>query len=90
MLHAVIIKKLPPGHAKSLILDPTDGVVVPIAAELNERSPTNEDGWALVEQAREPPEVYDDYDFAPICAAVVRSVTESCKVDSLRHLCLVQ
>lgn len=90
VLHAGIIKKLPPVHAKSLILDPTDGVVVPIAAELNERSPMTEDRWELAEQACEPPEVYDDGDFAPICAAVVRTVTESCKVDSLHQLCLVQ
>lgn len=63
--------------------------VVPVAAELNERSPMTGNDWKIAEQAKEPPEVYSDAGLAPICAALVKAVKSSSKSESLRAYNLV-
>jgi hypothetical protein len=63
--------------------------VVPVAAELNERSPMTEDDWKVAVQADTPPEVYSDAGFAPICAALVKAVKSSSKSESVRTYPLV-
>jgi hypothetical protein len=45
--------------------------VVPVAAELNERSPMTEARWKLAEESCQPPQVYSEAGLAPICSALV-------------------
>jgi hypothetical protein len=45
--------------------------VVPVAAELNERSPMTEARWKLAEESSQPPQVYSEAEMAPICSALV-------------------
>jgi len=63
--------------------------VVPVAAELNERLPMTENDWEAAEKAKEPPEVYSDVGFAPVCAALMKAVRSSVKSGSLRTYNLV-
>jgi hypothetical protein len=63
--------------------------VVPVAAELNERSPMTGNDWTIAEQAKEPPEVYSDAGLAPICAALVKAVKSSSKSEFLQAYNLV-
>lgn len=71
------------------IVSALETMVVPIAAELNERSPMTEERWRAAEQAGEPPEVYSDANLAPICSALVDAVKFS-KHESMRTHNLVQ
>jgi hypothetical protein len=48
--------------------------VVPVAAELNERSPMTEARWKLAEELCQPPQVYSEAGLAPICSALVNLV----------------
>jgi hypothetical protein len=63
--------------------------VVPVATELNERSPMTENGWKTAEQTNEPPEVYSDVGLAPICAALVKAVSSSSDSEPMRPYNLV-
>lgn len=53
--------------------------VVPVAAELNERSPMTEARWELAEELCQPPKVFSDAGLAPICSALVDLVRSAPK-----------
>ena len=56
---------------RNAIVDALATHVVPVAAELNERSTMIEARWALAEELSQPPKVYNDAALAPICSALV-------------------
>jgi hypothetical protein len=76
-------------RAREAIVNLLESTVVTVAAELNERSPMTKDDWKITEQAKEPPEVYNDAGLASICAALVKAVKPSSKSESLRAYNLV-
>jgi len=64
---------------RNAIVNALETHVVPVAAELNERSPMTEARWELAEELCQPPKVYSDGGLAPICSALVdlvRSASE--------------
>jgi hypothetical protein len=63
--------------------------VVPVAAELNERSPMTEARWELAEELCQPPKVYSDAGLAPICSALV-DLVRSAPENLRRSLNLVE
>ena len=76
-------------EVREAIVNFLETTVVPVAAQLNERSPMTGDDWKIAEQAKEPPEVYSDAEIAPICAALVKAVKSSSKSESMRTYNLV-
>ena len=71
------------------IVDFLETTAVPVAAELNERTPMTQDDWETAEKAKEPPEVYSSVGFAPICAALIKAAKSSLKSDPMRTSNLV-
>jgi hypothetical protein len=71
-------------RVREAIVNFLETTVVPVAAELNERSPMTQDDWNIVEQAKEPPEVYSDAGLAPVCAASAKAMKSSSKYESMR------
>jgi hypothetical protein len=66
-------------RASKAIINALATHVVPVAAELNERSPMVEALWALAEEQCQPPQVYVDPGLAPICRALVEVVRSAPK-----------
>lgn len=59
---------------KDKIISALESNVVPVAAELNERSPMTEAQWKMAEDTCEPPDVSSDPGLAPICTALIHLV----------------
>lgn len=70
-------------NVRTTIISTLESIVLPAAAELNERSPISEGQWDLAEKTSEPPTVYNEPGLAPICSALVDLI--SAQTEDLRN-----